>query len=93
MRNIRGCTGFVGPGSKPVPLTDEEVANLGVGKHSVELAYKEDDFVKIIDGPLKGYTGKVKTVDIENNTVSVALDALRGTTVELELNQISLDEN
>ena len=92
VRNIRGCTGFVGPGAEPVPLTDEEVANLGVGKHSVELGYKEDDFVKIIDGPLKGYTGKVKTVDVANNTVSVALDALRGTTVELELNQISLDE-
>ncbi|MBQ6714572.1 MAG: transcription termination/antitermination protein NusG, partial [Clostridia bacterium] len=39
VRNIRGCTGFVGPASKPVPLTDSEVAALGVEKHSVEVQY------------------------------------------------------
>jgi transcriptional antiterminator NusG len=93
VRNIRGCTGFVGPGSKPVPLTKEEVAALGVEKHSVEVGYKEGDNVKIISGPLEGYSGTVKTVDTENNSVCVVLSMFgRETPVELELDQISIDE-
>ena len=92
VRNIRGCTGFVGPASKPVPLTDEEVAALGVEKHSVEVGYKGGDIVKIISGPLEGYTGTVKTVDTENNSVCVVLSMFgRETPVELELDQISLE--
>ena len=94
VRNIRGCTGFVGPGSKPVPLTKEEVAALGVEKHSVEVGYKEGDNVKIISGPLEGYTGVVKTVDTENNNVCVVLSMFgRETPVELELDQISIAED
>jgi transcriptional antiterminator NusG len=94
VRNIRGCTGFVGPGSKPVPLTNEEVAALGVEKHSVEVGYKEGDNVKIISGPLEGYTGVVKTVDTENNNVCVVLSMFgRETPVELELDQISITED
>ena len=91
VRNIRGCTGFVGPASKPVPLTDEEVAALGVEKHSVEVGYSEGDNVKIISGPLEGYSGKVKTVDTANNNVCVVLSMFgRETPVELELDQIAL---
>ena len=93
VRNIRGCTGFVGPASKPVPLTDDEVAALGVEKHSVEVGYKEGDNVKIISGPLEGYSGKVKTVDTANNNVCVVLSMFgRETPVELELDQISLED-
>ena len=94
VRNIRGCTGFVGPGSKPVPLTDEEVAALGVEKHSVEVGYTEGDEVKIISGPLEGYGGIVKTVDTANNNVCVVLSMFgRETPVELELNQIAKSED
>ena len=94
VRNIRGCTGFVGPASKPVPLTDEEVAALGVEKHSVEVGYSEGDNVKIISGPLEGYTGTVKTVDTANNNVCVVLSMFgRETPVELELDQISLADD
>ena len=94
VRNIRGCTGFVGPASKPVPLTDAEVAALGVEKHSVEVGYKEGDNVKIINGPLEGYSGTVKSVDTENNSVCVVLSMFgRETPVELELDQISTEEN
>ena len=94
VRNIRGCTGFVGPASKPVPLTQEEVAALGVEKHSVEVGYREGDNVKIISGPLEGYTGVVKTVDTENNNVCVVLSMFgRETPVELELDQISIAED
>ena len=93
VRNIRGCTGFVGPASKPVPLTDVEVAALGVEKHSVEVGYKEGDTVNIISGPLEGYSGVVKTVDTKNNNVCVVLSMFgRETPVELELDQISISE-
>ena len=92
VRNIRGCTGFVGPASKPVPLTDAEVAALGVEKHSVEVSYSEGDTVKIISGPLEGYSGVIKSIDLANNNVCVVLSMFgRETPVELELDQISLD--
>ena len=92
VRNIRGCTGFVGPASKPVPLTDEEVAALGVEKHSVEVGYSEGDTVKIINGPLEGYSGVIKSIDLANNNVCVVLSMFgRETPVELELDQISVE--
>ncbi len=93
VRNIRGCTGFVGPASKPVPLTDDEVAALGVEKHSVEVGYSEGDNVKIISGPLEGYSGTVRMVDTANNSVCVVLSMFgRETPVELELDQITTEE-
>ena len=93
VRNIRGCTGFVGPASKPVPLTDAEVEALGVEQHSVEVGYSEGDTVKIITGPLEGYSGVIKSIDLANNSVCVVLSMFgRETPVELELDQISLDD-
>lgn len=92
VRNIRGCTGFVGPASKPVPLTEEEVVALGVEKHSVEVGYSEGDTVKIINGPLEGYSGVIKSIDLANNSVCVVLSMFgRETPVELELDQISVE--
>ena len=92
VRNIRGCTGFVGPASKPVPLTEKEVAALGVEKHSVQLGYSEGDTVKIINGPLEGYSGVIKSIDLANNNVCVVLSMFgRETPVELELDQISVE--
>ena len=60
VRNIRGCTGFVGPSSKPIPLTDAEVARLGVEQKEVELSYAIGDSVQIIDGPMEGFVGTVE---------------------------------
>lgn len=92
VRNIRGCTGFVGPASKPVPLTDAEVAALGVEKHTVQVGYSEGDTVKIINGPLEGYSGVIKSIDLANNNVCVVLSMFgRETPVELELDQISVE--
>ncbi len=92
VRNIRGCTGFVGPASKPVPLTDDEVAALGVEKHSVQVGYSEGDTVKIISGPLEGYSGVIRSIDLANNNVCVVLSMFgRETPVELELDQISVE--
>ena len=88
VRNIRGCTGFVGPSSKPIPLTDEEVARLGVEKREIEVSYNAGDSVRIIDGPLEGFVGIVEEVDKEKNRVRVTVSMFgRETPVELELNQ------
>ena len=93
VRNTRGVTGFVGPGSKPVPLTDEEVAALGVEKHSVEVGYRVGDNVKIIDGPLDGFMGIVEEIDIPKNNVRVMISMFgRETPAQLELDQITLVE-
>ena len=91
VRNVRGVTGFVGPGSKPVPLTDAEVESLGVEKRSVEINYKVGDNVKVIDSPLEGYTGVVDEIDIENNTVKITISLFgRETPAELTLDQLAL---
>lgn len=93
VRNIRGVTGFVGPGSKPVPLTDEEVASLGVEKHSVEVNYKVGDNVKVIDSPLEGYSGRVEEIDTENNIVKIVISLFgRETPAELGLDQVTLED-
>ena len=88
VRNIRGCTGFVGPSSKPVPLTDEEVYRMGVESRSVDISYNVGDSVRIIDGPLEDFVGTVEELDADNNYVRVVVSMFgRETPVELELNQ------
>ena len=94
VRNIRGCTGFVGPESKPVPLTEEEVKKLGVEKVSVKVNYAEGDFVNVIDGPLEGFSGTVESVDVNNNSVQVTISMFgRETSVEFELDQLEKVED
>jgi len=93
VRNTRGVTGFVGPASKPVPLSDEEVASLGIGSRSVELRYAVGDYVTIIAGPLEGFEGKVESIDVPNNKVRVTVSMFgRDTPVELELEQAAPKE-
>jgi transcriptional antiterminator NusG len=93
VRNIRGCTGFVGPSSKPIPLTEEEVARLGVEKHEVEVSYKVGDSVKIVDGSLEGFVGTVESIDKEHNRVRVTVSMFgRETPAELELSEVEAIE-
>lgn len=89
VRNIRGCTGFVGPdNTKPVPLTQEEVDKLGVKTVNVEVSYAVGDTVNITDGPFDGFVGKVEKIDTENNSVRVIINMFgRETPVDLELSQ------
>ena len=89
VRNIRGCTGFVGPSSKPVPLTDEEVERLGVEIKNVEVDYNVGDSVRIIDGPFDDSVGIVDELNKEKNSVRVIIQMFgRETPVELELHQV-----
>ena len=88
VRNIRGCTGFVGPSSKPVPLTESEVYKMGVESRVVEVSYEVGDQVRIIDGPLEDFVGIVDELDTDKNYLKVTISMFgRETPVELELNQ------
>mgnify|MGYP004728171109 FL=1 len=88
VRNIRGCTGFVGPSSKPIPLTAEEVERLGVETRNVEVSYNVGDSVQITDGPLEGFIGTVDEIDIDKNRIRVTVSMFgRETPVDLELDQ------
>lgn len=89
VRNIRGVTGFVGPSSKPIPLTKQEIEKLGVEEKKVEVDYKVGDTVKVIDGAMEGFEGTVLELDTENNLVKASVSMFgRETPVELELNQV-----
>lgn len=90
VRNIRGVTGFVGEGSnKPIPLTEEEIAQLGVEKKEIQVSYALGDNVKITDGALESFLGTVEEIDLERGKVSVKVSMFgRDTPVELELDQI-----
>ena len=88
-RNTRGCTGFVGPGSKPIPLTDEEVANLGVVKKPTEINVEVGDLVSIVSGNLEGFEGKVKEIDEAAGTAVVTVSMFgRETPTTLDLSLI-----
>ncbi|MCI2106135.1 MAG: transcription termination/antitermination protein NusG [Intestinimonas sp.] len=89
VRNVRGVTGFVGSGNKAIPLTDEEIAGLGVEKNEVEVSYQVGDHVKITDGALESFLGIVDEIDLEHSKVRVVVSMFgRETPVELELDQI-----
>jgi transcription termination/antitermination protein NusG len=89
IRNTRGVTGFVGPGSKPVPLTDDEVKMMGVEEFAPTLDYEEGDNVRVASGPLENFIGIVEEINIEKKKVRVSVSMFgRETPVELELTQI-----
>ena len=89
IKNVRGVTGFVGSGTKPTPLTEEEVAQLGVEKHEIVVGYDVGDSVTITDGPLTNFVGTVETLEIDKNKVRVIVSMFgRETPVELELDQV-----
>ena len=92
VRNVRGVTGFVTSGStKPTPLTEDEVIQLGVEKREIVVGYKVGDTVRITDGPLTSFSGIVEELDVEKNRVRVTVSMFgRETPVDLELDQVEL---
>jgi len=89
VRNIRGVTGFVGAANKAIPLTEEEIAALGVEKREIVVGYNVGDSVKITDGALASFIGTVEELDTERGKVRVVVSMFgRETPVELELDQI-----
>lgn len=90
VRNIRGVTGFVGPGSKPVPLTDEEVQRLGVETNEIEVNFAVGDNVSIIDGYFAGFIGRVNQIEKDKGLVRVTVSMMgKDVPVELSLEQVS----
>lgn len=74
VRNIRGVTGFVGPDSQPVPLTDEEIRNLGVGAHKTfSVDYNVGDTVILVSGSMAGNTAIVKEIDPDTGIVKASM--------------------
>lgn len=89
VRNTRGVTGFVGPGSKPVPLSEEEVRNMGVEQFETVVDFEVGDSVRVIEGPLDGFIGTVDEISLDKKKVRVSVSMFgRETPVELEFTQI-----
>ena len=89
VRNTRGVTGFVGPSSKPVPLSEDEVQKLGVEEFLPVLDYEVGDNVRVAAGPLENFIGIVEDINMEKKKVRVLVSMFgRETPVELELAQI-----
>ena len=92
VKNIRGVTSFVGTSSNdPIPLTEDEVYAMGVEKKEIIVNYAVGDTVRILDGPLSGFTGTVENIEVENNAVNVIVSMFgRETSVEFELDQVEV---
>lgn len=89
VRNTRGVTSFVGPGSKPVALTEDEIKMMGINAPEEKIDLAVADFVKICEGPFEDSTGLIKEVNQHRRTVIVNLSIFgRETPVELDFTQV-----
>ena len=90
VRNTRGVTGFVGPGSKPVPLTDEEMKNLGInGSNKVVVDYAVGDTIVVVSGAWESTIGVIKSINESKETVTIMAEVFgRETPVELDFSEI-----
>lgn len=89
IRNTTGVTGFVGPGSKPVPLSEEEVEALGVDKKEIIINFSAGDSVKIVKGPFANQIGVVDEIDKSSGKITVSVVMFgRKTALELDADQV-----
>lgn len=89
VRNTRGVTGFVGPGSKPVPLSEEEMRPLGIRGGEITLDFELGDAVIVTSGAWEGTVGNIKGINEGKQSVTINVDMFgRETPVELDLDQI-----
>ena len=89
VRNTRGVTGFVGSGTDPIPLTDEEIRNMGFEDVPVNVDYDVNDSVQVMSGPLKDFVGTVQEINKEKSKVKVLVSMFgRETPIELEFSQV-----
>ncbi len=94
VRNTTGVTGFVGPGSRPVALTPDEVERIGVEVRTIEIKFAVGDSVRITDGPLAGFVAIVDEISPDKKKVSVTASLFgRETKVELNSNQVAAIES
>ncbi|KZL93159.1 transcription termination/antitermination protein NusG [Clostridium magnum] len=89
VRNTRGVTGFVGPGSKPVPLTDEEVTAMGISEKPVNVDIEVGENIKVKSGPLENFPAVIQEINTEKRKIKALVNMFgRETPVELDFNQI-----
>lgn len=89
VRNTRGVTGFVGPGSKPIPLTDDEVRMMGVEDIPIQLDVEIGDNIRVTSGPLENFIGVIEEIYPDKQKVRVLVSMFgRDTPIELQYNQI-----
>lgn len=89
VRNTRGVTGFVGPGSKPVPLSDEEMASMGLKVDEPNVPFSIGDLVVVKSGVWEDTTGTVRQIDHQNRMVTINIDMFgRETPVEISFNDV-----
>ena len=87
--NTRGVTGFVGPQGRPLPLTDEEVARMGIEKVFIELNVEVGEMVRVISGPFESFMGVVEDINPDKQVLTVKVSMFgRDTPVELEFAQV-----
>lgn len=89
VRNTRGVTGFVGPGSKPVPLSDEEVESMGVLEMPIDIDLEVGESIRIISGPLRDSVAIIQEIIADKHKVKALVDMFgRETLAELDFNQV-----
>ena len=89
VRNTRGVTGFVGPGSKPVPLTDTEMFNLGIQADNISVEFAEGDMVTVISGVWKDTVGVIQSINESKQIVTINVELFgRETPVEISFSEI-----
>ena len=89
VRNTRGVTGFVGPGSKPVPLTEEEMKPLGIKPAEVQVDFTEGDTVVVTNGVWKDTVGVIQTMNHSKQVVTMNIDLFgRETPVEISFAEL-----
>jgi len=89
VRNTRGVTGFVGPGSKPVPLTEAEMKPLGIKTEKVSVDFEEGDMVAVVAGVWKDNVGAVQRMDFNKKTATINVDMFgRETPLEISFAEI-----
>jgi len=90
VRNTRGVTGFVGPESKPVPLTEEEMIPLGIRPEKIQMDYEVGDYVKVISGVWENTVGQIKSINPGKSSVTIGVDMFgRETAVEISFYDIN----
>ena len=89
VRNTRGVTGFVGPGSKPVPLTEYEIESMGVIELPKETDLEVGESVRVISGPLREFVATIQEINLKKQKIKAIVDMFgRETLAELDFNQI-----
>ncbi|MBO5087159.1 MAG: transcription termination/antitermination factor NusG [Lachnospiraceae bacterium] len=90
VRNTRGVTGFVGPGSKPVPLTESEMKNLGIRVPEMEIDVEVGDIVKVVAGAWEGTVGTITDINTGKQSVTIEVDIFgRATSVEISFMDVT----